>query len=135
MKTIKINDIPYLVVDNRIVNYSPFNNDINEEYEFFDEVGDYYVPDNLTIGKYGIVNGKIVELGYTEATIGRKKEYLRSSRPRLLMAFDKYKSNINYGVINETLEERNAIIEWYNGLLELEEESFVNIPEKIKYYL
>ena len=75
---------------------------------------------------------------YKLFTEEEKKNILRSKRERMLIAFDKYKSSVNYGIITETTEERQAIIEWYNKLLNLDEATIENVdlvPNKIKYYL
>ena len=65
-----------------------------------------------------------------------EKEYLREQRKSLLKAFDIYKTNVQYGIENETEEEHQYILEWYQGILNLNIEYFKwdNIPEKIKYY-
>ncbi len=75
---------------------------------------------------------------YKPFTEEEKKNILRSKRERMLIAFDKYKSSVNYGIITETTEERQAVIEWYNKLLNLDEATIENVdlvPNKIKYYL
>ena len=65
-----------------------------------------------------------------------EKEYLREQRKSLLKAFDIYKTNVQYGIENETEEEHQSILEWYERILDLNIEYFKwdNIPEKIKYY-
>lgn len=72
---------------------------------------------------------------YNKRKQEKSKEELRFKRVPLLKAFDVYKSNVNYGIVFESEEERQEIIEWYKSLLELEESSFETIPERIKYYL
>ena len=62
-------------------------------------------------------------------------DYLRRKRTPLLEAFDKYKSNVYYGIETETADERSVLLEWYRGLLDLSVDSIKNVPEKIKYYL
>lgn len=63
-----------------------------------------------------------------------KKRY---ERKYLLQAFDKYKSSVNYGIITETEEERQAIIAWYNQLLNIENADISKeaVPKKVAYYL
>ena len=63
------------------------------------------------------------------------KEQLRLKRKPLLEAFDKYKSNVNYGIIVENENTRSIIVAWYNDILNLKESAFEEIPEAIKYYL
>lgn len=60
---------------------------------------------------------------------------IRDARKELLNAFDKYKTNVQYGIIIEDEEMHKYIINWYNNLLDLKDIAFINIPEKIKYYL
>jgi hypothetical protein len=67
-----------------------------------------------------------------------KVKELRKLREPLLIAFDKYKSNVNYGIEVESDEQRAKIIEWYNAIKDLDENCIVkeeNIPERIQYYL
>lgn len=66
-----------------------------------------------------------------------EKEYLREQRKSLLKAFDVYKTNVQYGIENETEEEHQYILEWYKGILDLNIEYFKwdNIPPKINHYM
>lgn len=48
----------------------------------------------------------------------KKQEQFRDFRSRQFAAFDIYKSNIDYGIIEETEEERDEIISWYLLMLE-----------------
>ena len=50
-----------------------------------------------------------------------KLEEFRYFRSRQFAAFDIYKSNIDYGIIEETEEERDEIISWYLLMLEFPE--------------
>lgn len=59
----------------------------------------------------------------------------RSLREPLLKAFDIYKSNVSYGVVVETEEEKVKIKKWYNSLLELNESALKVIPSGVKKYL
>lgn len=60
---------------------------------------------------------------------------IRQLRKPLLEAFDIYKSNINYGVEIETVNEHNDIMIWYQGLLDKEIWALENIPVKIQRYI
>ena len=64
-----------------------------------------------------------------------KLNSLRAQRKVHLEAFDKYKSNVNYGIKIENEITRSIIVAWYNDLLDLKETAFVNVPSEIKYYL
>lgn len=60
---------------------------------------------------------------------------LREKRKNLLLAFDKYKTNVQYGIEEESVIQHNKIMEWYHDLLDLKSEAFNNVPAKIQYYL
>lgn len=62
-----------------------------------------------------------------------RKDYLRKKREPLLIAFDKYKTNVSYGLIQETNHEEMK--KWYLSILDLDEDSINNVPTCIKYYL
>ena len=90
-----------------------------------------YKPTAITIDEIDRLNNPVVELNY-----------LRSLRKPLLKAFDIYKGNVFYGIIEETEEEHSQILEWYNSLLTMNaksitsvEEAIKNVPEKIKQYI
>lgn len=59
----------------------------------------------------------------------------RQLREKLLSAFDIYKSNVYYGILTETEEEREGVLEWYQDLCDLEENALKVVPEKIKRYI
>lgn len=60
---------------------------------------------------------------------------LRSKRDNILLAFDKYKSNIYYGIESETAREHTEMLEYYNKLLAMDEEAINNVPSRIAYYM
>ena len=64
-----------------------------------------------------------------------KDTAIRQLRKPLLEAFDIYKSNIAYGVEQETTEDRIVIMDWYQDLLDKKETALVNVPLKIQRYL
>ena len=59
---------------------------------------------------------------------------IRQLRTPLLEAFDVYKSNVTYGVENETVTEKAEIMAWYQDLLDKKESALKNVPLKIKRY-
>lgn len=74
----------------------------------------------------------------------KKQEQFRDFRSRHFAAFDIYKSNIDYGIIEETEEERQEIISWYMLMLEFpgyitednyETIEFPETPAAIRSYL
>lgn len=68
-----------------------------------------------------------------------KKNYqmdkLKEKRKSLLIAFDKYKSNIQYGIQQETEQQKETILKWYQKVLDLDAEAIHNPPKEIAYYL
>ena len=65
----------------------------------------------------------------------RNIEVLRNKRARLFKAFDIYKENVNYGLIQEDEETHNKLTAWYLNCLELDYESITNCPSEIERYL
>ena len=87
---------------------------------------------------FDIENNCIIDYDNTQDELNKKQDELRSQRAPLLKAFDIYKSNVNYGIIQETEVRKNIIIEWYNKILDLNEDYITkeeNIPYEILYYL
>lgn len=78
------------------------------------------------------------KIDYDDYLKQEKTKELRRLREPLLTAFDKYKSNVNYGIIQESEVRKNIIIEWYKKILDLNEDYITkeeNIPYEILYYL
>ena len=63
------------------------------------------------------------------------RNILRSKRKKLLEAFDVYKTNVSYGLIEEDQESHQAITAWYRGLLDLDPEAFDDVPIWIQRFL
>ena len=63
------------------------------------------------------------------------KNKLRGQREAVLTAFDKYKTNVLYGIETETEEQKKEVIEYYNKLLVLDEDAINNVPSYLKYYM
>ena len=108
--------------------------------EELDESKQIYISDEdrLAIGQtkcFDLENNCVIEYDNTEDLERERKQELRRLREPLLLAFDKYKSNVNYGVEFESEEQREEIIKWYGNLLHLEESALDIIPERIRYYL
>ena len=64
-----------------------------------------------------------------------KENYNRALRVNILRAFDVYKINVQYGIDLENEQEHNDILLWYDGILNLDDNSINNIPDSIKKYL
>ena len=60
---------------------------------------------------------------------------LRNQRAKLFKAFDIYKSNVEYGVIEETQETHDLITTWYLACLDLDYQAINNPPSEIVRYL
>lgn len=72
---------------------------------------------------------------YVPYTVEELKNQSRAKREKLLVAFDKYKSNVEYGIERETQTQHENMIAWYEDLLDLKDIAFENVPERVKYYL
>ena len=95
------------------------------------------IMENIYTGKIPAyqVENNVLNVVFSENEYKPTEDELRSRRTELLKAFDIYKTNVVYGIVLETPEEKAEIYGWYLGLLGLDEESFNNIPQQIKYYL
>lgn len=119
----------YLIIQNeRIVGYQTF--DVPNTTPYDKEWDNKYLN-----GKYGLVNGEIVELGFTKECLEENeqlhKDELRNKRKPLLEAFDLWEKAVLRGRENDSQE----VMDWYRSLLDLDEIAFENIPKEIKYYL
>ena len=66
---------------------------------------------------------------------GAEVEAIRQLRRPLLSAFDIYKGNVLYGVIEETDAEREEVLRWYHALLAREAWALSEIPTSILPYV
>lgn len=107
--------------------------DINEYYEerVYDENGNEILPTDE--------DGNQREYYDYVEIVARPKELAiaqyREIRADLLRAFDKYKTNVQYGIEQESEEAKEEIMQWYKDLLDLKSEAFTSIPQRIRYYL
>lgn len=60
-------------------------------------------------------------------------EDLRFSRKSLLQAFDIYKINVFYGIDSDA--NHQAILAWYQAILDLDEGAINNPPQEVRKYL
>ena len=84
---------------------------------------------------FDVENNCVIDYDNTEDLEKERIEKLRRLREPLLVAFDKYKTNVVYGLVIETPEEKELIINWYKSILDLNEAALNDVPEKIKYFL
>lgn len=70
-----------------------------------------------------------------ELVVEQQINTLRVKREPLLKAFDIYKSNLIVGAIVLSDEEQQEIIDWYNLILDLDEDAINNPPQAISRYL
>lgn len=119
--------------------YSEFNQDLILAYmddDFQIEFG--YTKVKIEEDKYILYNQEDVNKLYVDPSEEEQFVFnLRKQRAILLEAFDKYKTNVNYGIIVEDEETKDRIVSWYSDLLNLVESAFEeeNIPSEISYYL
>ncbi len=59
----------------------------------------------------------------------------RLLRVPLLEAFDVYKSNVAYGILEETEKEHKDVAKWYRLLLDLDPVAFREVPPRIAAYV
>lgn len=60
---------------------------------------------------------------------------IRELRAPLLDAFDIYKTNCIYGIVEESAEQRAKVIEWYNRLLNLDASALTEVPVSVQKYV
>jgi hypothetical protein len=80
----------------------------------------------------------INKLGVEDAVKAQGQEklnLLRSVRKDLLKAFDVYKTNVSFGILLQTELEIAVAKKWYEKLLDLNEDAFLDIPSQISKYL
>lgn len=78
-----------------------------------------------------LTGADVAALGNNAVSLTARREY----RKRLLAAFDIYKQNVGYGIIEETPEIRGAVLAWYQNLLDLDASAFTEIPAPVAAYL
>lgn len=120
-----------LVIENeRIVGYQTFP--ISKKMPVY-EIDD--IPEDLTNGEYGIVDNKIIKIGYTEEQLKineeKKLEEKRQKRKPLLEAFDKWEK----AVLRGRMPENASIMNWYEELLDLKDLAIEIVPSEIEYFL
>ena len=122
----KINIYMILDEENRIVKYSS---------EEISDISAYLSTDQIKSiipHRTGFIDGKIVDLGYSnEKLLEINNNELREKRKFLLKAFDIWEK----AVLRGREQDSQTIMNWYQGLLDLNPESFNNVPLEIKYYL
>lgn len=74
-------------------------------------------------------------LEHTKKTNPVYKDTLRAKRKPLLEAFDIYKSNVNYGLIEETESQKAQIKAWYLSALDLDTQALENVPSEVLKYV
>jgi len=63
------------------------------------------------------------------------QEVLRKERAKLFKAFDIYKQNVAYGLIQEDEETHNRLTSWYQLCLELNYDAINTCPSELERYL
>ncbi len=66
---------------------------------------------------------------------GTYENYYRSLRKPILNAFDVYKINVQYGIEQETDDQRTEMLNWYSRILKLDVDALINVPVNIKRYM
>ena len=115
---------------------TPTEDEIEIDESLYNEIEkkrkEFYQP-KIEISSKGEISVSYVLDDVLKQEVEQNK--LRIKREPLLRAFDIYKSNVYYGIIKETEEDHNAIISWYDNLLDLKTSAFENVPVSIQRYL
>ena len=61
------------------------------------------------------------------AHLAEETSVKRDIRRDLLSAFDIYKQNVVYGILDETQADRETVLRWYRALLDLDETAFSEV--------
>lgn len=126
------------------------NND-NNMIEIVGNIGrEDLIPDGCSICNEAEYNIYLEQISTQRYGTIQEREYkkvlddIRGLRKIVFMAFDIYKTNIFYGIMQESQEEKDAIINWYNTWLNFPEtitiENYMNVtypetPYVISQYL
>lgn len=76
----------------------------------------------------------VISIDYSSKISGEETNrlnILRNERIPLLEAFDKWEKAVLRGRETDSV----IIMDWYKNLLDLKDEAFDNIPERVRYYL
>lgn len=108
-----------------------YNNPFNTDLINYSSEAEAFYDGCIKAGQY-----EIELIKNREAVWFNNKLYLiRDARKILLDAFDRYKSNVQYGIIKENNILHEEILAWYKSLLDLKDTAFTKIPDEIKYYM
>ena len=66
---------------------------------------------------------------------GEGDTLVRQLRAPLLAAFDIYKSNVLYGLIEEDAATHEAVLTWYRALLDRDPDALTNVPAGVLPYV
>lgn len=107
--------------------------EVSESTDIVELEGDIYSDDIFDLLMCRYVDGEFVrdEEIAEEMRLGK----LRMKREPLLKSFDIYKSNVIYGTVVETDEQKAIVKEWYQKILDLDEEAIDNPPSVVAKYL
>lgn len=64
-----------------------------------------------------------------------RKNKLREDREPLLQAFDTFKLNLVIEAISIPKDNKKDVIDWYNAILDLDEDAIKNPPKEVSKYL
>ena len=107
--------------------------EVSESTDIVELEGNIYSDDVFDLLMCRYVDGEFVIDEEIAEEIRLDK--LRMKRDPLLKAFDIYKSNIMYGTVVETDEQKAIVKEWYQKILDLDEEAIDNPPSVVAKYL
>lgn len=134
----------YIQLDKTITSVPPMENFYYElTDELYNKIMSIYPRFDFVIENEHLVDVIPKDLD-SNVEIDLKKTEVRIKRKPILSAFDIYKTNVIYGVVSETDEQRNDVLSWYNTWLGLPDivtaENYKDIvypitPDVIEKYL
>lgn len=127
----------------RVIILNKFNSQIdltgNDPRAIFVSQEDLEQIDPINGNKcFDIEKNCVIDYDNTQNKELERLQELRALREPLLLAFDKYKLNVFYGIEFEDEKQVDEILYWYKQIKELNENYITDkelIPKRIKYYL
>ena len=113
--------------DELIVGYRTYPIDLNKDYAEVSEI-----PTDILTGGYTCINHKLCKKGVVTPT---RCDEVKYEKEILIKAFEKYKSDVFYGLLKEDEDQHEKILSWYKNLQANLPESLRIVPAEILCYL
>ncbi len=123
--------INVILKNDKIVGYRTYPIKEGEEYIEIESI-----PNDLLTGNYTVQNHKlIVNTSQSNDVSAKKIEPKAYDKQDLLNAFEKYKSDVVYGIVVESEDVHNTVLNWYRNLKNDVKDSCINPPIDILKYM